>query len=209
MASKKGSYGDDLTTGRRLGRHLPRIASGDAEVNWSEEPKVEVVAHAERQPRKDVRETRRNTAWEDSSTSSPAKSIASISVAPAAVIPGAGNAADVAGIPGRLKFSRDRTPAIAAPLPSARLNRGLWVDTQRQHLQAYEYLCHVGEAQQWIEGCLEEELGFGVVEMEEELRNGVVLAKLVRKFQGEAVVRRIYEARSLSLIRLDYSHSLL
>jgi hypothetical protein len=54
-------------------------------------------------------------------------------------------------------------------------------------------LCHVGEAQQWIEGCLEEELGFGVVEMEEGLRNGVVLAKLVRVFQGEKVVRKIYE----------------
>ena len=44
-----------------------------------------------------------------------------------------------------------------------------------------------------IEGCLDEELEFGVVEMEEGLRNGVVLAKLVRVFQGESVVRRIYE----------------
>jgi len=51
----------------------------------------------------------------------------------------------------------------------------------------------VGEAQQWVEGCLGEELGFGVVEMEEGLRNGVVLAKLVRAFQGEKVVRKIYE----------------
>lgn len=195
MASKKGSYGDDLSAGRRLGRHLPRIASGDAEVDWeAEEPKVKVVVQDDRQQRKEAREKRRNTNWEQSPSSSPIKSIASISVAPEAVVPGAANAADVAGIPGRLKFSRDRTPAVSTPLPSARLNRGLWVDTQRQHLQAYEYLCHVGEAQQWIEGCLEEELGFGVVEMEEEMRNGVVLAKLVRKFQGEAVVRRIYEA---------------
>ena len=38
-----------------------------------------------------------------------------------------------------------------------------------------------------------QELGFGVVEMEEELRNGIVLAKLVRKFKGEAGARRIYE----------------
>jgi Ras GTPase-activating-like protein IQGAP2/3 len=51
----------------------------------------------------------------------------------------------------------------------------------------------VGEAQQWVEGCLGEELEFGVVEMEEGLRNGVVLAKLVRAFQGEKVVRKIYE----------------
>ena len=55
---------------------------------------------------------------------------------------------------------------------------GLWHDRQRHLLQAYEYLCHVGEAQQWVEGCLGFELGFGVVEMEEGLRNGVVLAKL-------------------------------
>jgi Ras GTPase-activating-like protein IQGAP2/3 len=101
---------------------------------------------------------------------------------------------DVAGIPGRLRLSRDKTPsAPASPLPSARLGKGLWADTQRHHLQAYEYLCHVGEAQQWIEGCLGEELEFGVVEMEESLRNGVVLAKLVRAFQGEKIVRKIYE----------------
>jgi Ras GTPase-activating-like protein IQGAP2/3 len=50
----------------------------------------------------------------------------------------------------------------------------------------------VGEAQQWIEGCLGEELGFGVVEMEEGMRNGVVLARLVRVFKGEGGFR-IYE----------------
>jgi Ras GTPase-activating-like protein IQGAP2/3 len=51
----------------------------------------------------------------------------------------------------------------------------------------------VGEAQQWIEGCLGEELGFGVVEMEEGLRNGVVLARLVRYFKGASAVRKIHE----------------
>ena len=38
--------------------------------------------------------------------------------------------------------------------------------------------------------------------MEDSLRNGVVLAKLVKIFQGEAVVRRIYEAA-----KLDFRHS--
>ncbi|KIK68184.1 hypothetical protein GYMLUDRAFT_155669 [Collybiopsis luxurians FD-317 M1] len=110
----------------------------------------------------------------------------------------------VAGIPGRVRLSRNKVPNAPVPLPSARLTsaRGLWADTQRHLIQAYEYLCHVGEAQQWIEGCLDEELGFGVVEMEEGLRNGVVLAKLVRVFQGEGVVRRIYEAP-----KLDFRHS--
>ena len=119
---------------------------------------------------------------------------------------------DVAGIPGRLRLSRDQPlnnptspsrssyPTSAPVPPSAR--RGLWADVQRHLIQAYEYLCHVGEAQQWIEGCLGEELEFGVVEMEEGLRNGVVLAKLVRAFQGERVVRRIYEAP-----KLDFRHS--
>jgi Ras GTPase-activating-like protein IQGAP2/3 len=102
---------------------------------------------------------------------------------------------DVAGVPGRLRLSRDKAPtaAHASPLPSSRLTRGLWADIQRHLLQAYEYLCQVGEAQQWIEGCLGEELGIGVVDMEEGLWNGVILAKLVRAFQGEHVVRRIYE----------------
>ena len=107
---------------------------------------------------------------------------------------GVGEGEDVVGMRGRLRLSRDMTPSTpATPLPFSR-TRGLWADVQRHLLQAYEYLCHVGEAQQWIEGCLGEELPFGVVEMEERMRDGVVLAKLVRVFQGESVVRRIYEA---------------
>lgn len=66
------------------------------------------------------------------------------------------------------------------------------MDKHRHALGSYEYLCHVGEAQQWIEGCLEEELPFGVTEMEEGLRNGVVLAKLARVYEGEEVVKKIW-----------------
>lgn len=62
-----------------------------------------------------------------------------------------------------------------------------WMDRQRHALAAYEYLCHVGEAQQWIEGCLGEELAFGVTEMEEGLRDGVVLAKLAKVYEGDSV----------------------
>ncbi|KAJ2929576.1 hypothetical protein H1R20_g7517, partial [Candolleomyces eurysporus] len=69
-------------------------------------------------------------------------------------------------------------------------------------LRAYEYLCHVGEAQEWIEGCLNEGLALDVVEMEEGLRNGIILAKLVRAFDGEQAVRQIYQARNL-----DSQHS--
>jgi len=74
------------------------------------------------------------------------------------------------------------------------------MDRQRHDLAAYEYLCHVGEAQQWIEGCLEEDLAFGVTEMEEGLRDGVVLAKLARVYEGEEVVKRIWTVRFSGLL---------
>ena len=253
MANKKGSYRESLGTSRGLGRHLPRIASGDANDDWgadspekplpspiSERPLPSRIVESslpppspespsppnprvsylppssperpsfnkrtptstidpfsylneERQKRQETRERRRQCVWEapgalPAAPTSPTKQDIII---PSAVL---NSTPDVAGVPGRLKLSR-KTPAAAAatPLPSSRLTRGLWADTQRHLIQAYEYLCHVGEAQQWIEGCLDHELGFGVVEMEERLRNGIVLAKLVRKFNGTAGARRIYE----------------
>ncbi|KAJ8086612.1 iqgap- protein [Marasmius tenuissimus] len=194
MADKAHKYGSSLTTGRRLGKHLPRIASGDRDENWNpeEEEKQKFAAasvkhESEPQPPSNRRETakerreKRRRREQD------------------LVVPEA-DGDDVTGIPGRLRLSKNRAPTT--PVPSSRLTRGLWADTQRHLIQAYEYLCHVGEAQQWIEGCLGEELGFGVVEMDDGLRNGVVLAKLVRAFQGEAAVRRIYEAP-----KLDFRHS--
>lgn len=263
MANKKGTYGESLTTGRMLGRHLPRIASGDANDDWvadgpekplpspvPERPSPSKVKESylppssperpsprvaeihlppspeppsfdkrtststlnafsyldeERQKRQGAREKRRQGFWRGPGAlpavpTSPTKHDIII---PSAVL---NPTSDVVGIPGRLKLSR-KTPAAAAaatPLPSSRLTRGLWADTQRHLIQAYEYLCHVGEAQQWIEGCLDQELGFGVVEMDEELRNGIVLAKLVRKFKGEAGPRRIYEVR-VPLYLISYS----
>ena len=258
MANKKGSYGESLTTGRMLGRHLPRIVSGDASDDWiadgpekplpspvperqspskvkespfrpsspkrppssqvgesrlppssPERPSLDKRSSQstlnafsyldERQKRQDARERRRQGFFGGPGAlpAIPTPSTKQDIIIPSAVL---NPTSDVVGIPGRLKLSR-KTPAAAAatPLPSSRLTRGLWADTQRHLIQAYEYLCHVGEAQQWIEGCLDQELGFGVVDMEEELRNGIVLAKLVRKFKGEAGARRIYEVRICSI----------
>jgi Ras GTPase-activating-like protein IQGAP2/3 len=76
------------------------------------------------------------------------------------------------------------------------------MDRRRHDLHAYEYLCHVGEAQQWIEGCLDEELGFGVTELEDGLVDGVVLAKLAQRLQDEGVVRSIY---TVSVVVVLYS----
>ncbi|KDQ17311.1 hypothetical protein BOTBODRAFT_172359 [Botryobasidium botryosum FD-172 SS1] len=188
---KRGAYAPGLGIGRKLGQHLPRIASGDGNENWEEEEARERA----RERRK--RERERYRAPSPPPPASPAPD--------ELVIPGITTAPDVQGVPGRLRLSRENNPTtpVTSPLPSARLGMyGLWADKQRHLLQAYEYLCHVGEAQQWIEGCLGEELGFGVVEMEQEMRNGVVLAKLARVWEGEGAVRRIFEHP-----KLQYRHS--
>ncbi|KAI6047200.1 ras GTPase-activating protein [Pisolithus marmoratus] len=187
MMNKKALTYGPLGGRRKLGQHLPRIASGDADEHWeAESDKGEILGVGSDLP---GQSTHRHP-------------LQSPTLQEGSVQGGIGTD-DVAGIPGRLRLSRDKLPSTpASPMSSSHLTRGLWADTQRHLLQAYEYLCHVGEAQQWIEGCLGEELGFGVVEMEESLRNGVALAKLARAFQGERVVRRIYEAP-----RLDFRHS--
>lgn len=255
MANKKaGMYGDSLSVGRRLGRHLPRIASGDAydepeneipdpEPHNSVLPslpatpeksqKIIVTPKKSRdkspEPLKQLsrleRREKRLREWKmeldnkspfaspaktSSAKSSPSKSImyspelSSFAVPHASEL-GAASGDDVHGVAGRKRLSRDimalpNSPlGNAMPTPSSRLGlrHGLWADQQRHLLRAYEYLCHVGEAQQWIEGCLGEELGFGVVEMEESLRDGVVLAKLSRVYMGEDVVKKIFEVRVL------------
>ncbi|ORX49535.1 hypothetical protein DM01DRAFT_1267908, partial [Hesseltinella vesiculosa] len=52
-----------------------------------------------------------------------------------------------------------------------------WIDRQRTNLVAYEYLCHIGEAKDWIEACLGQEIP-PVTKLEEFMRNGIILAKL-------------------------------
>lgn len=172
-------YAEHLSAGRKLGKHLPRIASGDADDDWvAPEPEPYNPAPAPTRSRLERR-------LQGKLASAPAPHRAGL-VAP--------SSAPVTGVSGRLRLSRaSRADAAVLPVPSGKLRWGLWADTQRHLLQAYEYLCHVGEAQQWIEGCLGQELGFGVVEMEEGLRNGAVLAKLVRVFLGEGSVPKIWE----------------
>jgi Ras GTPase-activating-like protein IQGAP2/3 len=195
MSSKKAStYGDNLIIGRR--QHLPRIASGDGNENWEEEEKAQFVEEPkpiqeeESDPLSPERDWRRN----ESHRSHPVSPSRGQNVPE---IPGftPSESDGVAGLPGRLQLKAPSGPA--SPVPSSRYYGSNWADTQRHLIQAYEYLCHIGEAHQWIEGCLEEEIGFNIVEMEEGLRNGVVLAKLVRVFHPQAV-RRIFEVSHLS-----------
>ncbi|XP_056402136.1 ras GTPase-activating-like protein IQGAP3 [Hyla sarda] len=71
------------------------------------------------------------------------------------------------------------------------------MDEQRQQNIAYQYLCHLEEAKRWMESCLNEELP-PPTELEESLRNGVILAKLGHFFAPEIVpVKKIYDADQL------------
>ncbi|KIP08317.1 hypothetical protein PHLGIDRAFT_69492 [Phlebiopsis gigantea 11061_1 CR5-6] len=207
MKSKTPKLPDYLTAGRRLGRHLPRIASGEVQDDFPSGEKVDEeppppAPHPE--PRDDWQTRRAERAKRTQSEGRIERPSFADKLPPRdSSYAGVGEGEDVVGMRGRLRLSRDMTPNTpASPLPSARLTRGLWADAQRHLLQAYEYLCHVGEAQQWIEGCLGEELAFGVVEMEERMRDGVVLAKLVRVFQGEGALTLRLQAP-----RLNFRHS--
>ncbi|WYZ44115.1 hypothetical protein EsH8_VII_000551 [Colletotrichum jinshuiense] len=59
-----------------------------------------------------------------------------------------------------------------------------WMDKQRQFLQAYEYLCHIGEAKEWIEDVIHRAIP-PIVELEEALRDGVTLAEVVEALNPE------------------------
>ncbi|XP_054279057.1 ras GTPase-activating-like protein IQGAP1 [Macrosteles quadrilineatus] len=67
------------------------------------------------------------------------------------------------------------------------------MDEIRQKQVAYEYLCHLEEARKWMEAVLREELP-PCTELEEYLRNGVILAKLGNIIAPETVPKnRIYD----------------
>lgn len=65
------------------------------------------------------------------------------------------------------------------------------MDKQRNNLLAYEYLCHIGEAKEWIEDCLQDEID-PIIKLEESMRNGIVLAKLADWF-APGIVRKIFQ----------------
>lgn len=72
-------------------------------------------------------------------------------------------------------------------------------DRERKNLQAYEYLCHVEEAKEWMEGVLGETLP-DAIDLPEKLVDGVILAKITRHFRPD-LVKRIFEHK-----RLQYRH---
>jgi Ras GTPase-activating-like protein IQGAP2/3 len=85
-----------------------------------------------------------------------------------------------------------------------------WMDTQRKHLQAYEYLCHIGEARAWIEDVLEPDKLPPIVQLEESLRNGVTLAEVVNRLapnMEQDLQKMLGSLRIFRSARLQYRHS--
>ena len=112
----------------------------------------------------------------------------------------------VVGLQGRRRLKRagsvaGRNGAISPEKPKASSwAAGNWMDQQRQFIQAYEYLCHIGEAKQWIEDVIQKQIP-PIVQLEEGLRDGVTLAE---------VVQALYSGRTLRIFRhpkLQYRHS--
>ena len=75
-----------------------------------------------------------------------------------------------------------------------------WMDKQRQFLQAYEYLCHIGEAKEWIEDIIQQPIP-PIVELEEALRDGVTLAEIVQTLNPTRPLRIFRNPK------LQYRHS--
>ncbi|KAJ6171822.1 hypothetical protein N7470_000889 [Penicillium chermesinum] len=114
--------------------------------------------------------------------------------------------ASVVGLQGRQRLRRadsvaGRNGAISPEKPKlSSWAAGNWMDQQRQFLQAYEYLCHIGEAKEWIEEVIQKQIP-PIVELEEALRDGVTLAE---------VVQAMYPEKPLAIFRnpkLQYRHS--
>ncbi|KAJ4364083.1 iqgap- protein [Neocucurbitaria cava] len=104
----------------------------------------------------------------------------------------------VVGLQGRRRLQRTDDSQPGKKTASSWASRN-WMDQQRQFLQAYEYLCHIGEAKEWMEDIIETVLP-PVVELEEALRNGVTLAEIVQSIKGKPL--RIFRDP-----KLQYRHS--
>jgi Ras GTPase-activating-like protein IQGAP2/3 len=74
------------------------------------------------------------------------------------------------------------------------------MDKQRQFLQAYEYLCHIGEAKEWIEDVIQRTIP-PIVELEEALRDGVTLAEVVESLNPHRRFKIFHHPR------LQFRHS--
>jgi len=101
---------------------------------------------------------------------------------------------EVVGLHGRRKLQRSDTVKPGGNAVATNKSNGYgwegrnWMDKQRQFLQAYEYLCHIGEAKEWIEDILQRPIP-PIVQLEEALRDGVTLAEIVDSLCPERRIR--------------------
>ena len=111
-------------------------------------------------------------------------------------------AQEVAGLRGRRRLQRNDRSSTAKNEQRGDFGWGgrNWMDKQRQFLQAYEYLCHIGEAKEWIEDIIHRPIP-PIVELEEALRDGVTLAEIVEALNPERRFRIFHHGR------LQYRHS--
>ncbi|XP_075215376.1 ras GTPase-activating-like protein IQGAP1 [Lycorma delicatula] len=83
------------------------------------------------------------------------------------------------------------------------------MDEKRHQNVAYEYLCHLEEAKNWLEGMLKETVP-PCTELEENLRNGIVLARLGNLLAPEVVPKfRIYDldSKRYNAVGLQFRHT--
>ncbi len=115
-------------------------------------------------------------------------------------------AQEVAGLHGRRRLQRGgsvRNPKATVTQNNANgygWGERNWMDKQRTFLQAYEYLCHIGEAKEWIEDIIRKPIP-PIVQLEEALRDGVTLAEIVQSLQPERPLRIFRHPK------LQYRHS--
>jgi Ras GTPase-activating-like protein IQGAP2/3 len=118
----------------------------------------------------------------------------------------------VTGLAGRRRLQRsgsNRVTKTQSKFASAFTNTK-WMDTQRKHLAAYEYLCHIGEARAWLEDVLEPDKLPPIVELEQALRDGVTLAEAVVRLAPSlpaAQQRALGSQRIFRSPRLQFRHS--
>ena len=111
----------------------------------------------------------------------------------------------VAGLQGRRQLKRgdsvrkSKSGGARPPIGSEWSGRN-WMDQQRKFLQAYEYLCHIGEAKEWIEDIIQKSIP-PIVQLEEALRNGVTLAEVVQALQPEKHIKIFHNPK------LQFRHS--
>nr|OQO21072.1 hypothetical protein B0A51_14911 [Rachicladosporium sp. CCFEE 5018] len=120
----------------------------------------------------------------------------------------------VVGLAGRRKLQRSgsvrATQTATTSSFGSQWQSTRWMDTQRKHIQAYEYLCHIGEARAWIEDVMEPDKLPPIVQLEEALRDGVTLAEVVNRLvpsMSSEQQRMIGSLRIFRSTRLQFRHS--